>query len=257
MIRARALIFILAASFLAAPVFAAEAAPITLEEANARYQKGDFKAAEEGYGQLVASGARTSARLYNLGNAAFRAGKKGKALLNYRRVLEISPRDEDARWNVLVVQSAVIDRITDPADPLGLAVEKITAQVSANEAAAGFTAALALWALASFAAFAGLPAGQAGARGGFFGAVRTLIVTAVLIFGLALAAEWYSHRDPRAVILAKEVTARYGPSTRETKAFVLHEGAEARVIDQTKDWVYVTLQNASSGWIPRDVCETV
>ncbi len=250
MIRQSATLLALAAAFLAAPVFAAEAAPATFEDANTRYQKGDFKGAVEGYEQLLASSPRTPASLYNLGNAAFRTGKKGKALLNYRRALEIAPRDEDTRWNVLVVQSALIDRISEPAGPLDVAVEKITAYVSTNEAAVAFTAALALWALTAFAAFAGV-------RGGFFGFIRTLIVTAVLISGLVLAVECYSHKDPRAVILAKEVTARYGPSTRETKAFVLHEGAEVRVTDRTKDWVYATLQSGNSGWIPRDACEIV
>jgi tetratricopeptide (TPR) repeat protein len=249
MIRRSALVLAFALS-LPAAVFAADAAPATFEDANARYQKGDFKAAADGYGQLVAAGPRTASRFYNLGNAAFRSGKKGAALLNYRRALEIAPRDEDTRWNVLVVQSAVTDRVADPTTPLDVAVEKITAEVSANEAAAAFAGALALWALASFAAFAGV-------RGGVFGFLRMLIVTAVLVSGLALAVEWYAHRDPRAVVLVKEAVARYGPSTRETKAFVLHEGAEVRVTDQTKDWVCVTLQGGSSGWIPRDACETV
>lgn len=248
--RKATLAFVLAASFLAAPIFAAETTPATFEEVNTHYQKGDFKGAVEGYEKLLAAGSRTSSTFYNLGNAAFRTGKKGKALLNYRRALEIAPRDEDTRWNVLVVQSALTDRISDPTGPLDVATQKITAEVSANEAAIAFTAALALWLLASLAMLAG-------ARGGFFGLIRTCIIAAVLISGLTLAAKWYSRKDPRAIILVKEVTARYGPSTRETKAFVLHEGAEVRVTDRTKDWVYVTLQSGSSGWIPRDACETV
>lgn len=229
---------------------AAPAPAATLEEANALYRKGDFKAAESAYEKLLAEGPRTAARFYNLGNAAFRNGKKGKALLNYRRALEISPRDADARWNAAVVQSALTDRISGPAGPLDAAAGKIASGISANEAAAAFAAALALWTLASFAAFAGV-------RGGAFAALRAFALAAVLAAGAALWAEWRSHKDPRAVVLAKEAVARYGPSLRETKAFVLHEGAEARVTDRTNDWVHVTLPNGSSGWIPGESCETV
>jgi tetratricopeptide (TPR) repeat protein len=243
-------LFVFFVLFLAAPVFAADAAVTAFEEANTRYQKGDFKGAAEAYEKLLATGPRTAPRFYNLGNAAFRSGKKGKALLNYRRALEIAPRDEDARWSVLVVQSTLTDRIAAPENPIDVAVEKITAEISANEAAAAFAGTLALWALVSFAAFAG-------ARGGFFGVLRLMVVVAALISGLTLAAEWHSRRDPRAVVLAKEVVARYGPSMRETKAFILHEGAEVRIADRTTDWVYVTLQSGSSGWIPRDACEAV
>jgi tetratricopeptide (TPR) repeat protein len=250
MTRGFAAALFLAASFFTVPAFAAETAAATFEEANARYQKGDFKGAEEAYEKLLASGAPTAPRLYNLGNAAFRNGKKGKALLNYERALEISPRDADARWNVAVVQSVLTDRIAGPSGPLDTAVERIAADVSSNEAAAAFAFALALWALEAFAAFAG-------ARGGLFGAFRALVLAAVLVSGVVFAAEAYSHRDPCVVVLAKEAVARYGPSTRETKAFVLHEGAEARVTDRTQDWVYVTLGNGSSGWIPREACENV
>ena len=49
----------------------------------------------------------------------------------------------------------------------------------------------------------------------------------------------------------------YGPSEKETKAFVLHEGALARVIDQTDEWYYIFLQDKNNGWVLKKSCEIV
>lgn len=250
MIRRSALAFTTIMLAFAGPVPAAESAGVTFEEANARYQKGDFKAAEEAYDEMLASGPRTAARLYNLGNASFRNHKKGKALLAYERALAIAPRDADARWNAMVVKSALTDRLDAPAGLFETVAEKASATVSPNEAAAAFTGALAFWAVLSLASLAGI-------RGGFFGFLRVLAIVATASAAVLFFAVWFSVREPRCVVLAKEAVARYGPSTRETKAFVLHEGAVARVGDRTEEWVYVVLRNGSAGWIPRNACEIV
>jgi len=58
-------------------------------------------------------------------------------------------------------------------------------------------------------------------------------------------------------VLYKEVTARYGPSDKETKAFVLHEGASAKVLDQTDGWYYIFLQDKNTGWVSKKSCAII
>jgi len=69
--------------------------------------------------------------------------------------------------------------------------------------------------------------------------------------------KWTDAKDPRVVVLDKEVYAHYGPSGKETNAFLLHEGAEGKVLDETPEWFYIVLKNKNSGWIPKSSCETV
>ena len=71
-------------------------------------------------------------------------------------------------------------------------------------------------------------------------------------FSALFVLKWYQVKEPKAVILVKEIYARYGPSDKETKAFLLHEGAEARVMDETKGWWFIALVNKNSGWIPKE-----
>jgi tetratricopeptide (TPR) repeat protein len=88
---------------------AADTAPAspqtTFFHANALYKDGQYDAAVQEYEQLLQSG-RTSGNLYfNLGNAYFKAGKKGKAIVNYERARRLIPGDPDLRANLEYAQS--------------------------------------------------------------------------------------------------------------------------------------------------------
>ena len=87
--------------------------------------------------------------------------------------------------------------------------------------------------------------------------LQRLVFTVLLLVSAAFVWKWNAVKDPRVVVLDREVYARYGPSETETKAFLVHEGAEGRVLDDSKEWVYIALPNHNSGWIPRSSCEVI
>ena len=221
-------------------------------EANTKYQSGDFKGALASYEEVLKSDKETAALDYNLGNTHFRLGHKGKALVFYNRALRISPRNEDILWNIDIVKSAVADRIDETDQNLTLVlIEKVTNQVTMNEFSILLTALLGLYmflALLRFMWPMTKPVVQS------FGAIVTVFF---LVTALLAGFKWFDVKDAHLVILDKEVEARYGPSVKETKAFTLHEGTEAKIIDESKDWVYVTLDNKSLGWIPKKSCEVI
>ena len=221
-------------------------------EANTKYQSGDFKGALSHYEKILTDSKETAALDYDLGNAYFRSGKKGKALLFYERAFRILPRDEDIRWNIEIVKTAVADRLEAPDDNLTVYwMKKIVDRLTINEICLALSGLLVLWTFLSLLTFI-FPFMKAVNRG--FGVlIVILFLPAVVLFGF----KWMDVKDPRVVVLDKEVLARYGPSEKETKAFTLHEGAEAKISDETKDWLYITLQNKSSGWIQKKTCEII
>ena len=226
--------------------------PGAFDQANALYKSGDFKGAYEAYQKLAEKGPPSAALCYNLGNAALRAGRKGKAVAAYERALLVNPRDENLRWNIQVLRGALPDRMDDAGDnPAWSVVRRAVDFLSLNELAVFLNFALAL--LAVFSAFSFLfPKTRAFMRAPVF---LSAAAAAALVF--LFTVKWLDEKDPRVVILDKEVTARYGPSDRETKAFALHEGAEGRVRDETPDWYYVVLGNKNSGWVRKSACEVV
>lgn len=221
------------------------------KEANALYETGKFREAAAAYGSIADEKKGGVAVFYNLANAELRSGNKGKARLWYERALKVDPRDPDIFWNLQVLKNDLTDRIEPPLDPLAVAsfLRMLAECYTVDEAAmavSGFLAALAVF---SFLAW------KFPALKNFVGIFRVLFF---LFFGCALflfILKWTQVKDPLVIVLAKEVTARYGPTNKETKAFVLHEGARARVIDETKDWFYVRLDDGNEGWLPKNTCE--
>ena len=224
----------------------------TLAEANAKYQSGDFKAAAALYEEMAKGGKGSGAVYYDLGNAYFRLGMKGKALINFRRGFERLPRDPDARWNLDLVRGTVPDRsgAFEGNWVLSLGV-KAAEFFTMDEICAAITAALAVFLLlvilSVYAPRLGLLPQM------IQGSVMMFLFAAATLF----AFKWVDLKDPRAVVLDKEVYARYGPSERETKAFLLREGAEVKLLDESKGWLYVSLGGKNPGWIPKGSCEIV
>ncbi|GAB4319597.1 MAG: hypothetical protein Kow0059_13690 [Candidatus Sumerlaeia bacterium] len=71
--------------------------------ANRHYAEGRYAEALSLYETLLARRWSGAALLYNAGNAAAQLGRKGLAVLYYERALRLSPRDEDAAFNLRFV----------------------------------------------------------------------------------------------------------------------------------------------------------
>ena len=243
--------FVVAALLLAMThsVYAADQS--LFEQANSKYQAGDFKAAAAIYQKVVQTGQNTAAVYYDLGNATVKAGDKGQALVYYERALKAAPRDKDLLWNIHVLKGALKDKIEDDSFFVWAALREWLAQWTADEIALAlsfFLAVAALWALVGLF----LPPVR-----GRFSWIRTLSVSGIVLFGAVLAWKVWETKDPVAIVLDKETYAYYGPSDRETKAFLLHEGAQGKVQDISGDWIYLSLPNKKSGWIRKNSSEIV
>ena len=71
-----------------------------MAEANRRVERGEFAEAAQQYEALIGLGYRDTAVYYNLGNAYLEDGDLGRAVLNYLRAEELSPRDPDVIANL-------------------------------------------------------------------------------------------------------------------------------------------------------------
>ncbi len=235
------------AIFVSTSCFAAQS-PL-FDQAGAKYKAGDFKGALEAYQNLLQTGRTTGAVYYNMGNAALKAGEKGHALVYYERALKAAPRDADLRWNIGVLKDALRDKVEDRSHFAIVAFREFVDRWTVAELAYSFTGFLALAALLSMMGF-------------FFVRLPVRVFWLPLamvpfVLGSLLALKAWDTKDPRAVVLDKETSAFYGPSEGETKAFVLHEGAEGRVLDESGDWMYLSLQNKNAGWVRKNSCEII
>src|SRR5437660_9345507 len=73
-------------------------------KANQDYARGNFKEAISGYETLVGSGQRSANLFYDLGNAYFRTGDFGRAILNYERALVLERHHPEATANLQIAR---------------------------------------------------------------------------------------------------------------------------------------------------------
>ena len=86
------------------------------EDAARLYDEGDYEAAAAAFRELLdGRGLDRAALHYNLGNAEFRAGRLGYAMLYWERTLHLRPRDEDALANLALARRVLDRRLTDAA----------------------------------------------------------------------------------------------------------------------------------------------
>lgn len=235
--------------FIAAAVLftASSAAADSFKEGVESYQAGRYEAASGAFGKAVAA-KPTAAAFYNLGTSHYRAGKKGKALAAFLRASQISPRDKDIAYNLEVVRAATAGNVATERNFLKERSEALLNSVSSDEAAAGFLLGAALFFLAALLQFLAI-------KGAAF--MRNISVAILLVTGALLGWQAIDRKEPRLVITDKSVPARSGPSAKETTVLSLREGTEARLLDETQDWYYVSLPGGSSGWLPRGAVEVI
>ena len=75
------------------------------EGANQAYDQGKFSEAKAGYEKLAEAGEWSANLFYNLGNADYRLGATGRAMLDYERALALYPAHPEARANLAVLRN--------------------------------------------------------------------------------------------------------------------------------------------------------
>ena len=209
-------------------------------EANRAYKNDQFQEAIDGYLKLIENGFKNGHIYYNLGNAYFRIGDLGRAILFLERAHLLIPRDDDLLFNLAHARNQAVDDIGDVRtfllnDFLGLD------SLNLYEAFFAFTILNVL----------------------FFFVLGTrlykktewsyyLSIFLVIFIGIgvcALALKWYGYTtDNRAVVLADEVEVRAGPDPNDTVLFKIHEGAVVRHERSEAGWVLLHLSKNKRGW---------
>lgn len=226
----------------------------TFFESNAAYKAGDYDAAAAGYQALVAAGFRSGPLHYNLGNALFKQGAVGRAVLNYERARRLSPRDPDVKANLQLARERLgVDAATTFADeprwvrllvPLAFRANATELVVAASVA---YTLTMLLLTVRLF-----LP-GARKACG------RAAMVTSLLLTVAASAAIVRlvneQLRTAAVVVRPGDVPVRFEPSENGTVHFTLSEGAIVRELARRDGWHQVARGDGRRGWIEAGALE--
>jgi hypothetical protein len=234
----------------ASPQEAREADPRELfARANRLYEAGDYKDALGAYEALVKKGYGGGNLYYNLGNTYFKLDDKGRAILFYEKALKLKPRDQDVASNLEYALSLIEDRI-EPR-PRSWIVKRWSMAVgyfTLGEIVS--SAAITYWLLCAVLII--FMYVRAWRRPLVRIAGALVLALAVMVAG-AFFRVWMSGQE-EAVVISKEARVRYGPSSRDVTAFVLHEGAVVEIENRKGDWYQVSLPDGKAGWLEAKNC---
>jgi tetratricopeptide (TPR) repeat protein len=213
--------------------------------ANQAYDNKDFTAATQGYQTLLDRGFTTASVYYNLGNAQFRQGNLGQAILNYRKALKLDPGDKDTRANLEFARLYQSDEIVAPPSFFLTTFWKNVRRRAGLNGLAWFSALfwwLSLSCLTVLFVF--------NHRDRFARLAVGVSLALFLFFGLSLLSRANQERREFAVVLTQPAEVRSGPGEDYTVLFNLHQGLECELQEQRGEWYLIILENGSKGWIP-------
>ncbi len=209
-------------------------------EANQAYKSDRFQQAIDGYIGLIENGHENGHVYYNLGNAYFRLGDLGKAILAFERARLLIPRDGDLSFNLSharnQAQDASIDLQTSSLNGfLGLG------GFNRHETFFVFTLLNVL--------FFSLLCLRLYKKTEWTYYLSIFMAIAISVGVCAVVLKWYAWaNDNRAVILSEEVMVQAGPDSRDTLLFKLHAGTLVRVERTENDWTLLQLSKDKRGW---------
>ncbi len=223
---------LLMAGLVAAPLPAAE-----MDAGQAAYAAGDFVGAIERWQAQVRAEGATAGRLAALGNAEWKLGRQGRAMICWERALLLDPRNPVATAGLRHAQSAG-------------GVERPALTWAENYAAfLGANAWLVIATAAFWMALLGLLLPRLRRRAPSEWQEK-MVVAAATVFLLCLPGLWGGHLYARrAVVRQSEVSLRLTPTARGEALVGIAEGDVVRTDRPFNGYVRVTTADGKSGWL--------
>ena len=228
---------------------------ITKQNADDEYAKGNYQQAIKDYQEILKTGV-SSEIYYNLGNAYYRTDNITQALLAYERALQLSPGDNDIRFNLQYARSKTIDKITPETEMFFVTwynslVNFTSVDRWANTAIVSIVMALLLMLVFLFAP-------QMWARkSGFYGSAAFLLLFAFAnLFAFQQKHELETKQG--AIVIAPTVNVKKTPAASGTDVFVIHEGTRVDITDRgMKQWRGIKLADGREGWLKTSQIEEI
>jgi tetratricopeptide (TPR) repeat protein len=223
-------------------------------QGNHAYEAGDFDGAIENYQAAIDAGLDHEVLFYNLGNAWFKKGSVGKAILNYRRALLRDPRDSAARENLAQANSLIKDEAFAPLS-IPLFLKPLVWLYSHFSLDEWTGAALGFWLLLALTGALRAWWRPAWLRGR--GMIWTFCILLAVCSVMTVVHADHQLRHQEAIVTATEVDVRSGPGKNYNLSFKIHEGLRVFVDTRRSQWTRIHLGGDLIGWVPATSIEEI
>ncbi|MEO8230799.1 MAG: tetratricopeptide repeat protein [Ignavibacteriota bacterium] len=221
-----------------------------MQKGNDFYKNNQYQLAIDEYDKLIKQGYEGTSLYYNLGNAHYRLGKVGYAILYYEKALRLSPNDEDVKNNLALAKLNIKDKVeTLPPFFIFNIWERLLASLSVSGWTVFVYFCFILLLLCVILYFFSRTSTQQ--RVSFFSGVGVFAVLILVIILLAVKMnKEFNIKD--GIIVSNLVTVKSSPDNSSKDEFVIHEGLKVRLEDKVDNWVKIRLADGKLGWISEE-----
>jgi len=220
-------------------------------KANIAYEQGKFDEAIKGYEKSLNTGIESGNIYYNLGNAYFKKGEIGKAMLNYKRAQRIIGQDSDLKANMDHIRSVIEPQVTVRSGFFTKFYTNIIKDLSIDGLTV-FLMVLYLFIFLMAVSFLFIRSARS--------YIKLPLIACCIIFVLAVTGFFIKisqKNQPWAVILDKEVDVRYEPFDSATVYFKIYQGHEALFLKAKGGWAFIKRPDGKVGWIKASSIEKI
>ncbi len=223
------------------------------EKGNSAYQEGRFDSAIVYYEAVADLGVQSAALCFNLGNAYFKSGDLGQAILFYLRARRMDPADEDIVSNLEFARSFTRVQMEGVRlNPINSFVESMVSSYRIDTLA--WISSLFFILLFGFLSVRfGLGITNPGVRVGLALAVIFLLLSS-LVTTFKYRTDYLTRR---AVLVADEVPILTGPSADLDIELQGAPGLVVEILSESGDWYNVSFENKRRGWVLKELVAEV
>lgn len=214
---------------------------------NEAYSVGDFKGALTYYSELENSGLASAPLYYNMGNAYYKTGGIGKAILYYERALKLNPSYSDAKVNLGFVRMQIADKIDSvPEFILVTWVRQLRDSLPSD--GWGLLALLFLAAALVFLLVFRF-SHRRGIKRLYFISACVLFFLTVVSYIFAMNLSMRADNSGEAIVTGLVGNVKSAPNTTGNSIFVLHEGTKVKILEEAPGWNRIEIQDGRQGWM--------
>ncbi len=225
------------------------------QQADSAYARQAYAESQALYDSIVRQGYAAPALYYNLGNALFKQHQIGRAIINYRRALELNPNDVDCKHNLAFARDAAIDDIQALPTPFIGRLKHWAFDFFKTDTWAYLSLLSVFLSLLAFALY--YFSRSSGRKRNFFTSFLIFLMVGLWCYEGAYHQVHKKADLHLAYVVAPRVVVKHAPAAESGDAFVLHDGAAVNPLERIDSWSHIRLADGKTGWVPTAAIEAL
>ena len=227
----------------------------SMSSAEALYRAAHYQEALALYESMLDYGYASQPLYYNAACAYYRTARYPEAILYYERALRLKPSDRDARENLALANSKVVQTIEPLPPTLGQRCDQVL--VLRHTTAFWLVWILLVWILLMAAGALFALSGSYSLRKWMFGVMVAAVVALLPLSYIAVRSHnHYAHHN-EAIVIRTVASVQGSPDAGSVERFQLHGGAKVSVLEEIDGWLEVRAADGNRGWMSVEDIERI